>query len=159
MRITRSKSLYTFDYSLSLCGHVLGNVDSVNYLGVTIDSNLSWYQHIENITSKANRTLGLIRRNLKKVPQETKTLAYKALVRPNLEYCASVWDQHTNKRHLKDRNGTTQGSQICNKPVPRTSLVVWVTCCKCLTGLRTTQAIHQNKHGIQDSPQLRCHSC
>ena len=42
--------------------------------------------------SKANRTLGFLRRNLSACPQNVKKLAYKGLVRPVLEYCSSVWD-------------------------------------------------------------------
>ena len=47
-----------------------------------------------NITSKANGTLGFQRRNLKISSKRTKELAYKALVRPTLEYASTVWDPH-----------------------------------------------------------------
>ena len=77
--------------------HILDTVDSAKYLGVTINTRLSWTPHIDNITASSYRTLGLLRRNLKNAPTETKTLAYNTLVRPNLEYCASVWDPHTTK--------------------------------------------------------------
>ena len=36
--------------------------------------------------------LGFLRRNLKSTSVETKTNAYISMVRPNLEYCASVWN-------------------------------------------------------------------
>ena len=42
--------------------------------------------------TKANRTLGFLRRNLSACPQDVKELAYKGLVRPVLEYGSSVWD-------------------------------------------------------------------
>ncbi|XP_072042916.1 uncharacterized protein [Amphiura filiformis] len=47
------------------------------------------------MVSKANRTLGFIKRNLYSCSKEIKNLAYKSLVRPRLEYCGSVWDPHT----------------------------------------------------------------
>ena len=42
--------------------------------------------------SKANRTLGFLRRNLLACPQDVKESAYIGLVRPVLEYGSSVWD-------------------------------------------------------------------
>ena len=48
--------------------------------------------HVSNICTKANRTLGFLRRNLYSCPQEVKEAAYKGLVRRVLEYSGSVWD-------------------------------------------------------------------
>ena len=48
--------------------------------------------HVSNICTKANRTLGFLRRNLYSCPQAVKEAAYKGLVPPVLEYSASVWD-------------------------------------------------------------------
>jgi hypothetical protein len=51
--------------------------------------------HIDKTVKKANSTLGFLRRNLKVSNQDTKTTAYKTLVRPTIEYCSSVWSPHT----------------------------------------------------------------
>ena len=50
---------------------------------------------IISVHTKANRTLGFLRRNLFSCPQDVKEAAYKGLVRPVLEYGSSVWDPHT----------------------------------------------------------------
>ena len=68
------------------------NVESIKYLGVTITSDLRWNTHVSNVSTKANRTLGFLRRNLHSCPQEVKEAAYKGLVRPVLDYGSSVWD-------------------------------------------------------------------
>ena len=52
---------------------------------------------MNNITSRANRMLGLVSRNLRKTSQKIRQQAYFSLVRPHLEYCCSVWNPHTNK--------------------------------------------------------------
>ncbi|KAI8513747.1 hypothetical protein Bbelb_080710 [Branchiostoma belcheri] len=44
---------------------------------------------------KANRTLGMLRRNLRIASVEAKQRAYMALVRSTLEYACPVWDPHT----------------------------------------------------------------
>ena len=53
------------------------NVESIKYLGVTITSDLRWNTHVSNVCTKANRTLGFLRRNLYSCPQEVKEAAYK----------------------------------------------------------------------------------
>jgi hypothetical protein len=72
-------------------------VSSANYLGITVQSNLKWDKHINDITSKGNKALGFLKQNLKTSNQQIKTQAYQALVRPKLEYSCSIWDPHTSK--------------------------------------------------------------
>ena len=80
------------DYFLH--NQVLENVPSAKYLGITITDVLDWGQHINNVTGKATRTLGFLRRNLTLAPKVTKVVAYQALVRPQLEYAAPIWNPH-----------------------------------------------------------------
>ena len=80
------------DASYSLEGTVLDNVENIKYLGITITNDLKWNTHVSNISTKANRTIGFLRRNLSACPQDVKESAYKGLVRPVLEYGSSVWD-------------------------------------------------------------------
>ena len=50
-------------------GTVLENVESIKYLGVTITDDLKWNTNIINICTKANRTLGFLRRIFTIVPK------------------------------------------------------------------------------------------
>ena len=88
---TRHKIINTY----TLHDHPLPITDSTKYLGITISNDLKWNKHISNITSKANSTLGILRRNLRLASHTVKTHAYQALVRPHLEYASAVWDPHT----------------------------------------------------------------
>ena len=90
-QITR-KRIKKINASYSLEGTVLGNVEKIKYLGVTITNDLKWNTPVSNICTKANRTLGFLRRNLASYPRGVKESAYKGLVRPILEYGCSVWD-------------------------------------------------------------------
>lgn len=87
------------DYILH--NQTLEAVTNTKYLGVTLQSDMKFDQHIDNICTKANRMLGLLRRNLRSAPKTTKELGYKSLVRPILEYGSSVWDPHEEKDILK----------------------------------------------------------
>ena len=79
-------------YANNLVGTVLDNIENIKYLGITITNDLKWNTHASNICTKANRTLGFLRRNLSACPQDVKESAYKGLVHPVLEYGSSVWD-------------------------------------------------------------------
>ena len=63
VQLTR-KHLNKIQASYTLEGAVLENVDSIKNLGVTITNDLRWNTHISNICTKANRTLGFMRRTL-----------------------------------------------------------------------------------------------
>ena len=91
MQLTR-KRIKKIHASYTLEGTNLENVESIKYLGVTITSDLRWNTHVSNVCTKANRTLGFLRRNLYSCPQEVKEAAYKGLVCPVLDYGSSVWD-------------------------------------------------------------------
>ena len=56
--VKRVIEIYTLE------GTILENVDRTKYLSVTITNDLRWNPHIGNICTKANRTLGFLRRNL-----------------------------------------------------------------------------------------------
>ena len=91
MQITR-KWIKKINVSYNLDGTVLHNVENIKYLGITITNDLKWNTDVSNICTKANRTLGFLRRNLSACSQDVKESAYKGLVRSVLEYGRSVWD-------------------------------------------------------------------
>ena len=81
-------------HNYTMHGQILGRLDQNPYLGVEFTNKLRWDIHINNIVSKANRSLGFLRRNISKFPENIKKMAYLALVRPNLEYASSAWDPY-----------------------------------------------------------------
>ena len=92
LRITRKKSTATFPYTLH--GEALREVTSAKYLGITISNDMSWNNYIESTAAKANKKLGFLKRNVKVKDRDLKEKAYKAIVRPTTEYCATVWDPY-----------------------------------------------------------------
>ena len=57
LSINKNKNPIKYNYTLR--GQSLEHVDKAKYLGVTIQSDLKWHSHINNITKKANSTYGL----------------------------------------------------------------------------------------------------
>ena len=93
---TRARNPFIFNYTLK--GHTLAYETSSKYLGVDLAANLSWNTHIDRITKKANNMLGFLRRNLQTPNRQTKSNAFKTLVRPHVEYCSTVWNPHTQEQ-------------------------------------------------------------
>lgn len=80
--------------TIKVDGAALEQVSSFRYLGITIDSNLSWSHHVATICSRARKLLGFLYRNFKLADRKCITHLYKMLVRPTLEYSDCVWDPH-----------------------------------------------------------------
>ena len=93
MSATRSKTLFKYNYILK--GHTIEPVETTKYLGIAISSNMTWNALINNMTSKAQKLLGFLRRNLQIKNEHTKSMAYKSLVRSNLEYTTQPSGHHT----------------------------------------------------------------
>ena len=68
----------------SLANHILQEVQDNPYLGLQISNDLKWSMHINNISKKANATLGFLRRNLRNVPETCRKTAYVSLVRSTM---------------------------------------------------------------------------
>ncbi|KAI8490600.1 hypothetical protein Bbelb_318680 [Branchiostoma belcheri] len=98
--LTERTQCVVFDGGTSKTVKVTSGVPQVKthpYLGLQLSDDLRWDTHINHATSKAGKVLGVIRRNLTHCPSRVKATCYKALVRPHLEYSATVWDPYTTK--------------------------------------------------------------
>jgi ribonuclease P/MRP protein subunit RPP40 len=89
IHISRKKNPIVTPYILK--DEILESSDTASYLGITITNNLSWNNQISKVVANGNRSLGFIKRNIKTNSTETKTRAYNTIVRPTLEYAATIW--------------------------------------------------------------------
>ena len=90
MHVTHKRNALLMTYNMNGRPHEV--TASHIYLGIGINNQLSWAVHINNTVSKANKVLGLFRRNLYSFSPFVKETAYKSLVGPRLENCSSIWD-------------------------------------------------------------------
>lgn len=90
---SRKKQPILFEYHLG--GEPIKRESCIKDLGVLLDSQLTYKQHINSIIAKASRSLGLIMRMAKSFTDVfcLKSL-YCTLVRSTLEYCSPVWNPH-----------------------------------------------------------------
>ena len=66
-------------------------------IGIIIDSELTFAEHISSKVKKANTIVGLMRRSFTYVDCKSFRKIYTAFVRPHLEYAQSVWLPHLQK--------------------------------------------------------------
>ena len=77
--------------NFALDGEPILHKNATKYLGVQIDNQLKWKDHISQVSSKVVRAIGYIKYATKCVPRETLRLLYLGLVEPHFRYCCSVW--------------------------------------------------------------------
>ena len=71
----------------------------VKYLGILIDNNLPFKNHIEHITIKISKTVGMIAKLRHFVPKRILLQIYQSLIVPYISYAVTVWG-HASKCHL-----------------------------------------------------------
>ena len=89
---SRKREKSTTSYTLH--GQVLSQVSSTDYLGVIVQDNGEWQEHINKIATKGNQLLAFLKRNIKVNNIAVKAEAYQMLIRTPLEYASNVWDPH-----------------------------------------------------------------
>ena len=67
------------------------NVDCFKYLGVTIDANLKWNDHVKNICRKMCNSLGVMRRIKQYVPKKSLITIYNTMILPHIDYAIIIW--------------------------------------------------------------------
>ena len=77
-----------------ICGKRLYPTESVKYLGVKIDTNLSWQYHGNDLSIKLNRTNALLLKMKKFVSLKILRSIYFAIFDSYLSYCCLVWAQN-----------------------------------------------------------------
>ena len=76
---------------LHINNHTLERVSEFNFLGLTIDENFTWNSHIQKISNKVSRALGVMSRLKRFLPSTILRLLYNSLVLPHLQYSILAW--------------------------------------------------------------------
>ena len=82
------------DLKIKLCGKRLYPTESVKYLGVKIDTSLSWQYHVNDLPIKLNRANALFFKMRKYVSFKILKSIYFAIFDSYLSYCCLVWAQN-----------------------------------------------------------------
>ena len=69
-------------------------VDHFNLLGINLDKNLSWKYHIDTISNKISRSIGLLSRLKFTLPLHIKLMIYNSLILSYINYGILNWGFH-----------------------------------------------------------------
>ena len=109
-------------------GHRLKRVVVTKSLGLMIDDNLSFEEHVNYMSKKVAKGLAMLRRIRDLLPINTLVDIYSSIILPHFDYCSSVWDncrkgardklqklQNRAARIIIRSNYEIRSSQILNK--------------------------------------------
>ena len=90
------RSQETFEFNIKINGHKILPSDSIKYLGVYLDKNLSGKHHCKVLLGKLNRANGMLSKVRHYVPSAELKSIYSAIFSSHLTYNCQVWGQGNN---------------------------------------------------------------
>ena len=76
---------------------ILQEIDHATYLGIYFSNYLTWNNHTDQVAKKAYQKLWFVRRNLQGDPKKYQAKTSTCLIRPCMEYVASICDPYLQK--------------------------------------------------------------
>lgn len=101
----------------------LENVNEFKHLGLTIQNDLKWGTHINNIVCHATKRLDIMLYLKYKLDRQTLEIMYFSFVRPILEYADIVWDHCGNKHSEQIEKVQRKAARIVTGGIVRTPYV------------------------------------
>ena len=86
---------------LEINGNHIEFVETFNFLGITIDENLSFSPHIEKVSNKISRAAGILNKLKRILPRHILRMLYNTLVLPHLQYGILCWGRYKTDRLFK----------------------------------------------------------
>ena len=76
---------------LKIDGETLSEVKKTKFLGVVIDNKLSWKDHVNYISGKIARGIGILIKARKFINKDALVTLYYSFIYPYLLYCNHIW--------------------------------------------------------------------
>ena len=88
---TRQKCVNIYENLIVIDGNVIPFATNTKFLGISIDNNLTWKAHINYITTKISKGVGVLLRLSKELSYNILFLIYNTILLPYLTYCCITW--------------------------------------------------------------------
>ena len=76
---------------LQMDNKIIDKVLDFNFLGIHFNEQLNWKSHIDTLSVKCCRTLGILNRLKRILPLNIKIILYNSLMLPHLNYGITLW--------------------------------------------------------------------
>ncbi len=70
---------------------IIEQVSGFNFLGLTINQHLNWKSHIDKISNKISRNVGILNKLKHILPLNTRVLIYNSLILSHINYGLLAW--------------------------------------------------------------------
>ena len=120
----------TFNFHLTLNGKLLQQDSCIKYLGILIDTNLSWKPQIACFVKKIKRSVGILSKLRHYVNIDILTNLYYSLIHPFPTYGIIIWG-NTYSTTLQPLYILQKWKSVSN-PWERTVVVYLTKCPKCM---------------------------
>ena len=100
---------------------VLERTDSHKHLGLVLNKNLNWNDHIESTNVKAKKRINCINNIKLLLPRRSLCSLYKSMVLPIIEYCDVIYDNCTLRNSLHLENVQRRAALVCTGAYRHTS--------------------------------------
>jgi hypothetical protein len=72
-------------------------VKEFNYLGIVLNENLNWKSHVDFISKKISKVVGVLNKLKYTLPGHVLLIIYNSLILPHLNYGALIWESNINR--------------------------------------------------------------
>ena len=91
MFLPKGKKYNTYNVKININGNEIKQVNFTKFLGIYIDEHLSWAQHIEFLSKKIARNIGMLSKLKHFLPIYIMNTLYYSLILSHLQYCTLLW--------------------------------------------------------------------
>ena len=88
---TRQTNIEQYIPDLKIADKLIERVQNFDFLGLTLNKNMSWKPHVDKIASKISKYVGLLNRLKRYLPKNILKMIYTSIIQSNLNYCILAW--------------------------------------------------------------------
>ena len=99
--LIRKKSIKTTNFQLNIDHHPIELKNSIRYLGVQLDKELTWKTHIDNLVKKLSKVCGMIYKLRYYVPLSTLRIVYYSMFHSHVQYSILNWGRAAKSNYYK----------------------------------------------------------
>ena len=83
------------DLNVQINNNSISRVNTFNFLGLYIHSNITWKTHIDHISKKISRVIGILNKMKYIFPTHILLSLYNSLILPHINYCLLSWGKNS----------------------------------------------------------------
>lgn len=120
------------DFRVIIDMNEIQETHSVKYLGVILQSNMSWNLHIDEIKKKIAPAIGILYKLKWKLDERTKSMIFNSMIHSHIKYLAITYGYNKNSRSLKSLQSIQNKALriVYNLPITFSTNLLYTTVAK-----------------------------